>query len=131
MSRKASGEASREASVVWAKIVAYRVDSVTKSVQLSRSLHGYKDIDEKEDEFKIIICPRCTIKNDPGAKFCSGCSLGLDEKSIIEYDQRKEEAAKLGFDLISADTRTQDMINQTLLDQIKILTKEIQELKKK
>ena len=42
-----SREASREASVVWDKIVAYRVDSVTKSVQLSRSLHGYKDRSNK------------------------------------------------------------------------------------
>jgi hypothetical protein len=47
LSRKGSGEVSREASVVWDKIVAYRVDSVTKSVQLSRSLHGYKDRSNK------------------------------------------------------------------------------------
>jgi len=27
----------------WDKIVAYRVETVVKSVQLSRALHGYKD----------------------------------------------------------------------------------------
>jgi len=95
------------------------------------SLHGFKQLDKEEEKFKIIICPRCSLKNDPGSKFCRGCSLGLDEKSIMDYDQRKEEAAKLGFDLISSDTTTQDMINQTLLDQIKILTKEIRGLTKK
>ena len=32
---------------MWDKIVAYKVDSVAKSVQLSRALHGYRDRSNK------------------------------------------------------------------------------------
>jgi hypothetical protein len=41
------GEISGEVCVVWDKIVAYRLDSVVKSVQLSRALHGYTDRSNK------------------------------------------------------------------------------------
>ena len=54
---------------------------------------------KQETTFKPIDCPRCGIKNDPASKFCSGCSLGLDEKSIMEYDQKKEEATKVGMNV--------------------------------
>ena len=63
------------------------------------ALHGLADEEREEDKFKVIECSRCGITNDPGAKFCKGCSLGLDEKSIMEYDQQKEMATKLGFDV--------------------------------
>lgn len=60
------------------------------------SLHGLKKLDDEKDTFTPIICPRCGIKNDPGAKFCNGCSLGIDEKSIMEYDHQQEINAALG-----------------------------------
>lgn len=63
------------------------------------SLHGLVEEEQEKDKFKIIECPRCNIKNDPGAKYCKGCSLGLDEKTVMEYDHQKEMAAKLGFDM--------------------------------
>jgi len=31
------------------------------------SLHGFKQLDKEEEKFKIIICPRCSLKNDPGS----------------------------------------------------------------
>lgn len=61
------------------------------------SLHGLKEEDREEDHMKPIICPRCETKNDPAAKFCYQCSLGLDEKSMIEYDEQKEIATQTGF----------------------------------
>jgi site-specific recombinase XerD len=60
-------------------------------------IYGLK---KKEDEiirFKPIECPRCGLKNDPAAKFCSGCSLGLDERNLMEYDNKKEQATQMGF----------------------------------
>jgi len=62
------------------------------------SLHGIIDEKSAKDEFISIECPRCGMKNDPSAKFCSGCSLGLDEKSVMEYDRQKEIATKIGYD---------------------------------
>ena len=62
-------------------------------------MHGLIDEDISKDKLQPIECPRCNIQNDPAAKFCSGCSLGLDEKSVMEYDQQKDEATKLGFNI--------------------------------
>ena len=44
-------------------------------------------------------CPRCKILNDPASNFCSGCSLGLDEKTMIEYDNKRDIATKVGFNI--------------------------------
>ncbi|MBU0497083.1 MAG: tyrosine-type recombinase/integrase [Candidatus Thermoplasmatota archaeon] len=63
------------------------------------SMYGLIDKDEKREKFKPIDCPRCKTRNDPAAKFCSQCSLGLDEKNMIEFDKQKNEAQKLGFNL--------------------------------
>jgi len=60
------------------------------------SLHGLHEVESEKDNFTPIECPRCNIKNEPGAKFCSGCSLGLDEKSMMEFDQQKEKMAQKG-----------------------------------
>ena len=65
------------------------------------AIHGLKKEEETEVKMKPIICPRCKTKNDFAANFCNECSLGLDEKTILEYDARKEDAAKLGFDFQS------------------------------
>lgn len=53
--------------------------------------------DDEEPTFQPIVCPRCMIKNDPASKFCSHCSLALDQRSIIEFDKQKESATDLGF----------------------------------
>jgi len=61
------------------------------------SMYGLAEEDLSQDKLQPIKCPRCKIKNDPAAKFCSGCSLGLDEKSVMEYDKKKELAIKTGL----------------------------------
>lgn len=63
-------------------------------------LHGYRDEEEeKRERFTPINCPRCHTKNDPGARFCSQCSLLLDEKSVADFEKDKDEAANLGFNM--------------------------------
>lgn len=56
---------------------------------------------DKEGKFNNIICPRCNNNNSYGSKLCSKCSLGLDPKSIMEFDQQKEQATEFGFDIKS------------------------------
>jgi len=63
------------------------------------SIHGLAELESEAETFTPIECPRCGLSNEPGAKYCSGCALGLDEKSIMEYDKDKENAVKLGFDI--------------------------------
>lgn len=60
-------------------------------------MHGLVEEEKEKDKFKPIICPRCNIKNEPAAKFCSGCSLGLDEKSVMNFDKQKDRATQMGF----------------------------------
>ena len=47
--------------------------------------------------FKEIVCPRCNTKNPYGSKFCSGCSLGLDVKNLIETEKT---AKAVGFNIL-------------------------------
>lgn len=77
-------------------------------------LHGLVDEEKKESKFKAIKCPRCGIKNDPAAKFCSACSLGLDEQTVMEYDQQKEEAIKLGMNIFNTPEFEDSMGNMFL-----------------
>jgi integrase/recombinase XerD len=63
----------------------------TKAADVDKAvlaMHGLIEKDEDKDKFQTVKCPRCTVDNDPGAKFCKGCSLGLDEKTVMEYDQK-------------------------------------------
>ena len=64
-------------------------------------MYGLIEEDISKDNLQPIKCPRCGIKNDPAAKFCSGCSLGLDEKSVMEYDSQKDLATETGFNIQS------------------------------
>ncbi len=60
-------------------------------------LHGLKEETKTEDKMKPIVCPRCKSNNDPAREVCYQCNLGLDEKSIMEYDEQKEQATQTGF----------------------------------
>ncbi len=88
-------------------------------------IHGLVEEEKQKDKFKPIICPRCGIKNDPAAKFCSGCSLGLDEKSVMEYDKMKEIATKTGYAIEKATDDT-----ETLKEMIEIMAKRLEKLEK-
>jgi hypothetical protein len=63
------------------------------------AINGIQREEQKQENFKPIKCPRCNIVNDPASKFCRGCSLLLDEKSIGNFEKDKETATQLGFDL--------------------------------
>jgi site-specific recombinase XerD len=84
-------------------------------------MHGLVEEEKQKDKFKTIECPRCKTKNDPASKFCSGCSLGLDEKSILEFDKRQEQIKK-----------AEELISSKTFDEIigERIHKELQELKK-
>ena len=60
-------------------------------------MHGLMKDDETVKRFSPIECPRCKTVNDPSNKFCSQCGLGLDERTMIEFDKQKEKAAQEGF----------------------------------
>jgi integrase/recombinase XerD len=87
--------------------------------------HGIKKTENKET-LTPIICPRCNTKNDFAAKFCSGCSLGLDEKSILEYDQRREQ-----IDLSLEHILQDPMLTRKMLKQLIPMLQEFQEENRK
>jgi len=76
------------------------------------AIHGLKEEEETEEQMKPIICPRCNTTNDFASKFCMQCSLGLDEKSMLEYDQQKAEATDIGMILKKA--KDNDSIKEML-----------------
>ncbi len=49
---------------------------------------------DKTGKFSEVICPRCSTKNAYGSKFCGQCSMGLDIKSIDEFEKTRNDALK-------------------------------------
>ena len=85
--------------------------------------------EEEKEEQKItpIICPRCNKENDPFAKYCSACSLLLDEKSIANFEKEKEQASKLGLGIMNT-AGLEDSIGNMLLKKIQEMEEKIKSL---
>jgi len=67
----------------------------------------------KKEMLKPIECPRCKTVNDAAAKFCNACSLGLDEKSILDYDKEQEKAKELGM-LVQKEIEDNEGLKQVI-----------------
>jgi site-specific recombinase XerD len=63
-------------------------------------MYGLKQEEKQEKQINPIKCPRCNKINDPFAKFCTACSLLLDEKSIVDFDKQKDETVKTIQDIL-------------------------------
>lgn len=48
------------------------------------------DTKEQEEKLKPVKCPRCGTKNPVGAKFCMTCSLVIDQKTALKFEEDKE-----------------------------------------
>ena len=83
-------------------------------------------LESQLNKHTTIECPRCHIINDPFAKFCNGCGLSLDEKSIMEYDKQKEEAAETGLN-VKAQLMNDPEFMKSMID---MLSKEMEKKKK-
>jgi site-specific recombinase XerD len=73
------------------RIYTHLADTDKTILEMNGLIEKEKD---RSGKFTQAVCPRCKTKNSYGAQFCSGCSLGLDEKSIMKYDSEKDEAGK-------------------------------------
>jgi len=52
-------------------------------------LNGLVEKDKDQNgQFKNVVCPRCKTSNPYGSKICNSCSMGLDLKSIEEYEKK-------------------------------------------
>ena len=63
------------------------------------TMHGKKKAITEEIKIEPKICPQCKTVNDHLANLCQVCGLGLDKKSIIEYDEQKERSAEFGSNI--------------------------------
>ena len=63
-------------------------------------LNGIKVKEERENEFKPLICPRCKTRNSPDAKFCSNCGMCLHPKTATEIEEVREKADRLMTELV-------------------------------
>jgi integrase len=60
-------------------------------------INGLVEKTEDKNSFKLIICPRCHVKNTPGSNFCSSCSLALDLPNLMKTE---EDAKSVGFNIM-------------------------------
>ncbi|RLF01490.1 MAG: hypothetical protein DRJ59_05905 [Thermoprotei archaeon] len=64
-------------------------------------LHGMKaDVEGKEEEFAVVVCPRSKNKNSPTSKFCNACGLCLDLKTAMEIDEARANTDRLISELV-------------------------------
>ena len=90
-------------------------------------LNGLLKEEDQGNGFKMLICPRCNQKNTPKGRFCSSCSLPLDEKTVLNYDKQKEEATKLGMNIFNTP-EFEDSMGNMFLKKLQEMEKKIQEL---
>jgi len=77
-------------------------------------MHGIKVEEEREVEFKPIVCPRCRRENSPGSKFCSLCGLALDLKTAIELDSKMEVITDLFAEMLEDPKSRRVIIKEAL-----------------
>jgi len=98
-------------SVVWDKIVAYRVETVVKSVQLSRALHGYKDMSNRG---RYVYARKGLLDKIPHLQLQKGVLLLREEDTppLIKL-LRKYGAEYYVASIDTSQTPTQDPQQQT------------------
>lgn len=71
------------------------------------------EVQEAKEELKPIECPRCKTKNPYDAKYCSQCSLVLDQKTALTLDEKSKEVPD-ALELLLSDPTTQAIIMDKL-----------------
>lgn len=73
-------------------------------------LNGLVRKDTDEQGRKARVCPRCNTKNPGSAKYCIQCSLGLDLKSIEDF----EKSSKRAISTIEDDTKLEAIVEMVM-----------------
>jgi integrase len=91
-----------------------------------RKAHGLIEEQEKE-ESKLApkACPRCNKQNEATAKFCSSCSLILDQKTAIRIDKEMEFANQVMNTYYEKRTKKQISPQQDFKTALKEIIKEV------
>ena len=120
-----------------ARIYTHLVDTERTILELNGLVKKEKD---RNGKFNAVICPRCETRNPYGAKVCATCVMGLDEKSLMEYEERKAHATDMGLipsdlteitqSLKEKDQKIQVLTNR-LNEQVKTENNELLQMKKK
>jgi site-specific recombinase XerD len=58
-------------------------------------MYGFQIEEKREENFKLIRCPRCKQNNSPGTKFCNYCSLVLDPQTAMKLEETQRKADEL------------------------------------
>ncbi len=52
------------------------------------------DTKEREERLKPVDCPRCKTRNPVGAKFCTNCSMILDQQMAVNMETERSDISK-------------------------------------
>lgn len=69
--------------------------------------------DHKDDNFRLMICPRCKQQNSPGVNFCNFCGSAFDLSSVMKIDQAQDKANQLR-EILVKQPETLDYVLDTL-----------------
>ena len=89
--------------------------------EVDSAILAMNGIKESKEGFtkKPLICNRCEFLNPCGTQFCLKCSLPLEEKAVIELEERERERKKV--DMLMNELIKQPEIQALLLSKVKEL----------
>ena len=74
--------------------------------------------DKQAQKFALMTCPRCSLNNPPGNKFCSRCGMVLDEDEARGLQQRSLGLGKAGevLDVLVNDEEFRSMLDRKIME---------------
>jgi len=63
-------------------------------------LNGIRQEEKTLEEFRVLFCPRCKVKNSPDSKFCNSCGLCFDVKTAMQIDEMRDKVDRLMTELV-------------------------------
>ncbi len=106
------------------RMAAIYIHMSGKTVDMALAKAQGIEIEEEKHESQLspITCPRCRTKNRGTAKYCSSCSMVLDQKVALELDELKQKdditvktmTKKLALMKQSMDKRRRAKTNPTI-----------------
>jgi integrase/recombinase XerD len=82
--------------------------------ELILEIHGIKT-SKKEEEQKVIQCPRCKTVNPKDYLFCGKCSSVLDVRTAVELDEKRQDSDKFMTQLL-ADKDIKEMLVKKIIE---------------
>jgi integrase len=82
-----------------------------------KRMYGDEVEEEKSNHLKPIKCPRCGHVNDASNEFCGKCTLALNDKALLEYEEKQKQRGKI--EELIGDRNLDEYLGDLVLKKVK------------